>query len=156
MKSTPPLSYRFKTQWNAQSFPSNYEVNNQPSLTIPDQTMSISEIMDRYARGIPFDDAKTPVYNGEENEMPDLSTLDISERYDLMEENRQKIADLQDRLKTRSKRVDPLEERLKRLEASHLEESGPDNPSKGATKGLTNPISEKNPPRRATGGENDK
>ena len=35
----------------------------QPSLTVPDQTMSIRTIMERYARGLPIDGQKTPIYD---------------------------------------------------------------------------------------------
>jgi len=37
----------------------------QPSLTVPDQTMSIRTIMERYARGLPIDGQKTPIYDTE-------------------------------------------------------------------------------------------
>lgn len=51
-----------------------------PALTVPDQTLSIREILDRFARGIPMENvAKIPSYDGEENELPDIRTLDLAE-----------------------------------------------------------------------------
>lgn len=52
--------------------------NNEPSLFEPDQTMSIREIMERYARGLPIADQKTPIYLDEE-EFPDLRKFDLVE-----------------------------------------------------------------------------
>ena len=47
----------FKTPWNADLFeddPTNGEVNHEPSMTIPDQSMSIEEIVNRFASGEPI------------------------------------------------------------------------------------------------------
>lgn len=67
-----------------------HEVNTLPSLTIPDQTLSVKDILDRHTRGLPFTNASTPVYNldDEGNElMPvDWQRLDISERVERLEQ----------------------------------------------------------------------
>lgn len=49
-----------------------------PSVTVPDQSMSVRTLMDRYRRGMPLDThAKTPLYlNGE---FPDVQGLDLVE-----------------------------------------------------------------------------
>lgn len=52
--------------------------NNEPSLFEPDQTMGIREIMERYARGLPIADQKTPIYLDDE-EFPDLRKFDLVE-----------------------------------------------------------------------------
>lgn len=70
------------------------EVNNEPSMTIPDDSMSIKEILDRYARGLPLGGERVPVYNGEEY-IPDLETLDLVDRAELMEMNSNRIKELQ-------------------------------------------------------------
>lgn len=62
--------------------PAKGEVNNQPSETVPDQAMSIKEIMTRYAKGLPLGGAKTPTWD-EEDDLPDLRTLDLEERAEL-------------------------------------------------------------------------
>ena len=88
---------RIKTQWNKHLFPDYYEVNNDPSLTVPDQTMSIKEIMVRYARGIPFDNTKIPIYDGEDDilEGIDWRTLDLSEREEFKTRVSQELFELQ-------------------------------------------------------------
>lgn len=55
------------------------EVNNEPSMTIPDQTMSMREILQRFARGLPVD-VKVPIYDGEDDYFPDLSKMDLVDR----------------------------------------------------------------------------
>lgn len=70
------LNYQFKKQTG--------EVNNKPSMTIPDQTMSIREILDRYARGLPIEAGKVPIYDGEEYS-PDPRYMDLADRQEYME-----------------------------------------------------------------------
>lgn len=76
---------RWKTPWNAKLFPKQYEINDQPSKTIPDQTMSMQEIMRRFASGLPVQGAKVPVYMGEDDDMPDLEHMDLAERQEALE-----------------------------------------------------------------------
>lgn len=59
------------------------EKNTRPSKTIPDQAMSIPEIMARYARGLPLGGDRVPVYDEDpENPMPDLSKMDIIDQHE--------------------------------------------------------------------------
>lgn len=53
------------------------------SMTIPDQTMSIREILKRFTRGLPINgtDPNTATYD--ESEIPNLKTLDLVELHDL-------------------------------------------------------------------------
>lgn len=62
--------------------PSVGEVNNEPSMTVPDQAMSIQEMLERFARGLPVGGARAAFYD-EENDLPDLRTLDLEERAQL-------------------------------------------------------------------------
>lgn len=92
---------KFKTAYNA--IPEEGEVNNMPSMTIPDDTMSVAEIMERYARGLPIAGQKVPSYelSEEENEAlipADWEKLDISERVEFMEDNAARIAAMQKEL----------------------------------------------------------
>lgn len=85
---------QYKSRNNAE--PAKGEVNYSPSLTIPNEAMSLREIMDRYARGLPLSRSnKTEVYHGEE-EMPDLHTMDLSEIHDLAEANTARLKDYND------------------------------------------------------------
>lgn len=86
-----------KTPLNAEFFQLRGEVNNKPSMTIPDQTMSIREILSRYAQGLPVG-VKTPIYDGEENDLPDPMTLDLVDRAELAEAIRGEIKGLNDRV----------------------------------------------------------
>lgn len=60
-------------------------------MTVPDQTMSIKEILDRYARGLNPNSAKVPLYQSDIDEDENLDhiqgikmeTLDISEKADM-------------------------------------------------------------------------
>ena len=72
------------------------EVNNLPSMTIPDQTMSIRTIVDRYTRGLPVT-GFTPVYEGEDFFMPDPRTLDLTERHEMAEQVKEEVASIKSR-----------------------------------------------------------
>jgi len=72
-----------KHSMNANNFAKNYEKNYSPSMTIPDQTMSIRTILDRHSRGLPIDGIKVPLWDGEDNDLPDWRKLDLAERQEL-------------------------------------------------------------------------
>lgn len=74
-------------------FPTKGEVNTAPSSTIPDQTMTMREILERYARGLPIEAGKVPIYEGDEDYIPDPRTLDLAERQQLKEQFTQELAD---------------------------------------------------------------
>jgi glutathionyl-hydroquinone reductase len=74
---------RIKTSMNSFEFNKNYEKNNKPSLTIPDQTMSIRTILERHSRGLSIEGIKTPIWDGEDNDLPDWRKLDLAERQEL-------------------------------------------------------------------------
>lgn len=77
--------------------PRQFEVILGPSMTIPDQTMSIKDIMARFTRGLPIEGGKTPIYYGEDNDFPDMSRLDISERQEIIENYQNELKDIQTR-----------------------------------------------------------
>lgn len=60
------------------------EINEQPSKTTPDQTMSLGDMLARYSRGqaVPTFD---PVYDGDED-MPDISTMSKIELQELRQD----------------------------------------------------------------------
>ncbi|QCS36951.1 hypothetical protein [Tortoise microvirus 32] len=88
------MNNKWRTPYNSKEFPKNYEVNTQPSQTIPDQTMSVREIMDRYARGLPISAGKVPIYDGDED-LPDFKKMDLSEQQELLRANAEHIERLQ-------------------------------------------------------------
>jgi len=74
----------YKSALNADEFPYLGEVNNSPSMTVPDQTMSIRTILERYSRGLPVG-GRLDEYYDEDDTMPDYRTLDLTEIADLKE-----------------------------------------------------------------------
>jgi hypothetical protein len=89
------------------------EVNTLPSMTIPDQTMSIRTIVDRYAKGLPVS-AFTPIYEGEDFYMPDPKTLDLVERAELLENVKQEVESLKSRQWKETQDVENTVENLKK------------------------------------------
>lgn len=75
---------KVKNMLNAEEFPFEGEKNFQPSLTIPDQTMPLRELIDRFTRGLPVTSFK-PVYD-EDNSLPDPRKMDLAE-YNEMRKN---------------------------------------------------------------------
>ena len=88
------------------------EVNTLPSMTIPDQTMSIRTIVERYTRGLPVT-GFTPVYDGEEYFMPDPKTLDLVERQEMAEQIKQEVESLKSRQWKKPQDVENTVENLK-------------------------------------------
>lgn len=73
--------------------------NEQPSMTIPDQTMSLREILTRYAKGLPIDGEKVPIWEGEEGFDIDPDKLDLAEREELAEKAREELKAINERIK---------------------------------------------------------
>lgn len=90
---------KFKSHYNSKEFKRDDEVNNQPSKTVPDQAMSVREIMDRYAKGLPIEEGRVPLYEEDDDpeidSMPDMRTLDISEQREYLEEVKKQNKELQ-------------------------------------------------------------
>lgn len=121
-----------KTLYNGKYFPKRGEVNTLPSLTIPDEAMSISELVKRFANGMPLDGGRLPQYDGEE-EMTDLERLDLSERKAFIEEHKAVIekvkSDVAERREAAEKKRldDIIEERVQKKLAEQKQEKGGSN-----------------------------
>lgn len=97
---------KIKNSLNAHLFPYHGKTFTMPSQTIPDQTMSIKEILNRYARGIPMD-AKTPIWddNADENDvLPDPRTLDLAERQLFADEARRELEQVKQKIADKRKK----------------------------------------------------
>lgn len=101
---------KFRTQYNYDYTTTLYEKNTIPSKTIPDQTMSISEIMRRFTKGLPIESAKAEVWDGEED-LPDTRKMDLSEIQEMKENLQQRINEQQHELQFQEQR---RQERKKR------------------------------------------
>lgn len=71
------------------------------STAIPDQSLSVKQLIDRYAKGLPLGGAKMPVYDGDEDFYPDPQSMDISERIIFLEERQAELDKLQKDIKAR-------------------------------------------------------
>lgn len=67
---------RFQTIYNAHEFPKWAEKIEGPSVTMPDMVLSIDEIIRRFTRGIPVEGNRFPIYDGEQDQFPDLTFTD--------------------------------------------------------------------------------
>lgn len=80
------------------------EEMSQELITVPDQTLSIREILNRFTRGLPITGAKVPIFSDNDDSIddpsfPDLATLDISERQQYMEDYAQQLNEIRQRNK---------------------------------------------------------
>lgn len=104
---------RFKHQFPPVPYVSKGEVIDQPSMTLPDQSLSIPEIMERYSRGLNLGaNTRTEIYHGEDDEFPDLSRMDLVEREEYILNRRQELDDLKSKLESEAKQRQ-LEKRSK-------------------------------------------
>lgn len=114
---------KVKNNLNAVAFPKQYEINDQPSMTVPDQTMTLKEILDRYAKGLPVNgNNAVPLYD-EEDTLPDMRTLDLSERAELAEQFAEELHEIKSKDEKRKKQQEEndkkeLEEYRKQKRAS--------------------------------------
>lgn len=108
--------------------------NTLPSCTVPDETLTIKEIVDKHIRGqrIAEEMYRTPVYD----EKPDLDNEDLSKVQDmdlfdkevLKTANAEKIAEMQEKQKTFFKEKEKKKKRddERASEQGGAQESGPD------------------------------
>lgn len=92
MKTKTPYNY-----WQI------YVINEQPldnnSLTVPDLSLTVREIIERHSRGLSMPQSSEPLYDGDEENVSfddnheDVfdNSLDLVERHELMESNKNKI-----------------------------------------------------------------
>ena len=62
---------QIKNYLNRDSFPKKYKEFTMPSETVPDQSLTMRQILDRYARGLPLD-VKTPIWEEDDELNPFL------------------------------------------------------------------------------------
>lgn len=94
-----------KTQWHNNAETPGEE-NNMPSLTIPDQTMSMQTILLRYAQNLDTVNPKEGHYQeGDEySDLPDLRTLDLVDRQLLSEQFKEELKNLSQKLNPQNQR----------------------------------------------------
>lgn len=72
---------KIKNMLNAEQFIYEGEKNHEPSMTIPDQTLPLKELISRFTRGLPISQFK-PVYD-ENGDLPDPRKMDLAELYEM-------------------------------------------------------------------------
>lgn len=86
---------RYQTQLDYDYTKQRNEKNTLPSETIPDETMTVREIFQRYANGQPLNgNGRTPMTDELKAALPlNWSTMDISEKYSFAEEYKIKLTE---------------------------------------------------------------
>lgn len=65
------------------------------SETVPDQALTVREIMERFASGLDASHVNVSVWNGEDNDLPDFSMMSTMDRAEYLHDNAQRIRELQ-------------------------------------------------------------
>jgi hypothetical protein len=109
---------KIRNLFNAKEFNDN-EKEFQPSQTIPDQALSVREILQRYANGLPLGGSNEPIWEGEDGDGIDPRRLDLAERQELEIAARQELAEIEERLK--SKKVEKSTAKLSKQDIEDIQ-----------------------------------
>lgn len=104
------------------------------SMTIPNQAMTVREILERYARGLPFEAGKIPIYQGE-NDGDQFHNFDRMELTDQMDFIRANAARVEKLTKEQNERVqsDMFETEVNKRLAAKEAKKGPNEPTEPST-----------------------
>lgn len=95
-----------RTPYNHKYLPQGREYNNQPSQTIQDQNMSLSELVARSMRGQPIY-GSLPINFGEVH-MPNMLALDLSEQKIFRAELDRQVQQLRNKVEDEKQRASQL------------------------------------------------
>lgn len=97
---------KVKNIFSSDMFEKQYEQNDEPSLTIPDQTLTIKEILQRFASGQTLE-GKIPIYDESESEeyIPDPRYMDLAEREELSENFREELQHIKTKAEKRKEKI---------------------------------------------------
>jgi hypothetical protein len=95
--------------WNALNYhlrPRTDETNTKPSQTVPDQAMSMKEILERYAKGLPISSGNEPIYEDENEPTNGINprTLDLVDLQEIKMNNEHTIEYLRETVKNNEKK----------------------------------------------------
>lgn len=79
------------------------EFNSGVSQTVPDQALSVRQILERYARGLPLGGQRVPTFD-EDDDLPDFRTLDLSEREEYKARYGEELEQLKNKFKSYGKK----------------------------------------------------
>lgn len=95
----------FQTIYNRDKFPDRFnEVNDLPSMTVPNDSMSVMEIIDRFSRGLPVTGRRVPVYNGDVD-LPNTAKMDLADLEQLRRENSENLERLRGELNEKAAKL---------------------------------------------------
>ena len=81
-----------RTPYNREEHPYTGQQFTQKSQTIPNQAMSMRELLTKFAHGQPLTGAKfTPLYGGEDMDGINMKTLDLTDLQDIAEKTKETI-----------------------------------------------------------------
>jgi len=102
---------KVKNIYSSILFEKQYEQNNEPSLTIPDQTLSIKQILERYASGQSLE-GKTPYYDESESEeyYPEPRYMDLAEREEYANQIKEELQTIKESSKRKQRNGENVSE----------------------------------------------
>jgi hypothetical protein len=115
---------KIRNIFNANEY-NDAEKDFQPSQTIPDQALSVRDILQRYANGLPLGGTNEPIWEGEDGDGIDPRRLDLAERQELEIAARQELAEIEDRLK--SKQAEKSKSKLTKEQIQDIESQDVEN-----------------------------
>lgn len=128
-KNMQPLLLPVRTGYNPFNYTPQEQTQFAPTLTVPDQTLSMREIMHRYSRGLPIEPGRIGTYDNEDLDAPfypDLEKLDYAVREHYIAQAQAELREL--RVKTRNEKKQKETEFLQKTKKS---ENGQNEPSAG-------------------------
>jgi len=102
---------KVRTPLNYHEFEKEYQTFTQPSMTVPDQSMTIREIMDRYARGLDVGGKMEELWEDEDgSDGINPRTLDLVDLQELKIKAEEKIKSYEKRAKKAKKDAEKTDE----------------------------------------------
>lgn len=93
----PIIKSQFNPSTLALTREHDYEKPVGPSLTVPDDSMSIREIVRRFASGLPVHGGRVGFYD-EGDPMPDISKMDLADKQEVIENAKSELEEINQRL----------------------------------------------------------
>lgn len=77
----------WRTPYNATMFPKHQETNDGPSMTVPDQSFTVLELLQRHSQGLPLGAPKIESYDGGEDPLDglDFTKMDLADQQSIRE-----------------------------------------------------------------------
>lgn len=121
---------QFKAHYNFREVKSKGEKFTLPSKTVPDETLTVRQMLERHTRGLPVHASqKQAVYHGDVD-LPDMERLELEDKQEILENAQQNITDIKDRLNKKAAKQKAAKEAAAK---KALENQKPAEPKDGKT-----------------------